>query len=67
MSAYDHLPTDSWWVGVSREDWPAALKKEMDRMPLSPFGQNTMMMTAPTERVDEQRRSQRRREEGTLL
>ena len=67
MNAYGHLPKDSWWIGVSREDWPATVARETERMVLSPFGQHVMMMTAPTEQGDEARRSAKRREEGTLL
>ena len=67
MTASQHLPTASWWIGVSREDWPAVVAKETERMTLSPFGQSVMLMTAPTVDSDEARRSAKRRAEGTLL
>jgi hypothetical protein len=33
-----HLPARSWWVGVSRDDWAAAVAAERDRMTLTPLG-----------------------------
>lgn len=33
-----HHATASWWVGVPREDWPAAVQREQGRMSLTLFG-----------------------------